>query len=583
MPVNNTANAATPRPKADDYDRQGRQQLALLAAAAVGGFLLLLFVLSSFARLSGGGGNGPGIDVDGSRISISLREEPPQLDSTKATDKVSGMVLGHVMEGLLRYDENNRLSGGVAERWDIAEQEATFWLREDARWSNGDPITAHDFVFAWQTVVNPKTASEYAFIMYAVNNAEAISRGELPVTDLGVRALDDRTLLVTLAKPIAYLEKLVAFTTFYPVQQAFHEATAGRYGADADTLLYSGKFTIERWVHGAQMRLVKNPHYWAADRVRLNVIDIPYITSDVSATLNLFKDGALAYTGLAAENLPDALNQRWDLNRFMDGSVFYIEFNHRPGRLTTNRHLRRAMQLVNDPSELVYKVLKAPGYLPGESLFPVWLRGVDGFLRQEQPAPTQTVDIAAARRELALAKQELGVTELPPLVLLSGDNPISNIQAEYYQDLFRRTLGLELRIDKQIFKQRLAKMTSGEFDLVLGGWGPDFDDPLTFGDLFASWNLNNRGRYNNPELDALVGVAQGSMEPTERNAAFGAIQQILFDDAVLLYNYERGVVYVTDPRLKGIVRRQAGFDPDFTNAYIDDAASPAASALGAGS
>ena len=548
---------------------EGRGQLLWLGLGALGAFLALLFLLSGLASLTGGGTMSPGVDLDARAITLALREEPPQLNSTKATDQVSGMILGHVMEGLLRYDENNRLAPGIAERWELKETSATFWLREDARWSDGSPITAHDFVFAWRQVVDPDTASEYAFILYAVRNGEAINRGELPIEDLGVRAEGDHTLVVNFEQPIAYFEKLVAFVTYQPVKESFYHSTDGRFGADADTLLYSGPFMIDRWVHGAHVRLKKNPTYWNADTIQLDVVDFPYLTSDVNATLNLFKDGSIAYTSLQAENLQDALQQRFELHRFMDGSVFYIEFNHREGRPTTSYHLRRAMQLVNDPDELVYKVLKAPGYLPGESLFPVWLQGAERLLRQEYPAPTATVDIDQARAELELAKKELGVDEIPPLVLLSGDNPISNKQSEYFQDLFRRTLGLEVRIDKQIFKQRLAKMTSGEFDMVLAGWGPDFDDPLTFGDLFASWNLNNRGRYSNPELDKWVRVAQGSLDPKVRANAFGQIQQILFDDAVLLYNYERGLVYVTDPHLKGMVRRAAGHDPDFTYAYLE--------------
>ena len=138
--------------------------------------------------------------------------------------------------------------------------------------------------------------------------------------------------------------------------------------------------------------------------------------------------------------------------------------------------------------------------------------------------------------------------------------------------MLKKNLGIDIKIDKQIFKQRLAKMTSGEFDMVLAGWGPDYDDPLTFGDLFASWNLNNRGRYNNPEFDRQVRIAQNEIDPKTRMDAFGEIQRIIIEDVVILPGYERGLVYVSDPRLKGMVRRQAGADPDFTNAYIVDTA-----------
>jgi oligopeptide transport system substrate-binding protein len=432
------------------------------------------------------------------------------------------------------------------------------------------PVTADDFVFSWRLALDPANASEYAFILFPVKNAEAINKGELPLESLGVTALDSTTLVVEFERPLAYFDKLVAFSTYYPIRRDFYEKTAGSFGSDTQTLLYNGPFVMTRWIHGASLRMEKNPHYWNADRIKVDNLDFAYITSDANATLNLFKDDRIAYASLLAENLNDAMEQGWHIKRFMDGSVFFIEFNHREGRPTDNVNLRKAMQLATDSAELVYKVTKLPGYLPGESLFPVWLMGVDGFLRQEYPAPVAKFDLAQARVHLEKAKRELGVDEIPPLVLLTGDNPISNVQSEYYQQVFKKNLGLTLKIDKQIFKQRLAKMLSGDFDLVLAGWGPDYDDPLTFGDLFASWNMNNRGRYNNPELDKLVRIAQTSQDTRTRMDAFGAIQRIIFDDVVILPNYERGVTYVTQPRMRGMVRRAVGPDPDFTNAYIVD-------------
>ena len=556
----------------DALSRTAVKQLAWLAVLATAGFILLMGLLSWASELTGSGpGTLSGIDAETGTVTLVLVEEPPQLDSTRATDSVSILILGHVMEGLLRYDEHNRLAAGVAERWDLRENGATFWLREDARWSDGEPVTAHDFVFAWQTALDPATASEYAFILYPLKNAEAINTGQAFRDQLGARALSDLVLEVELERPTAHFSKLAAFSTYLPIREDFYRARDGRYGSDAVDLLYNGPFQMTRWVHGAHVRLEKNPHYWDRDRVRLNVLDMPYVTSDTSAAVNLFKDGAIATTGLDAEALDNALKLRWNISRHRDGVVFYLDFNFRPERITNNYNLRRALQLVNDPSELVYKVIKIPGYQPGVSLFPAWLNGVDSLFRQEYPPPTTQPNVEEARRHLALAKQELGVDEIPPLILLTGDSPFSNKHAEYYQNLVMRTLGLEVKIDKQIFKQRLAKMTSGDFDMVAAGWGPDFDDPLTFADLYASWNLNNRGLYNNPELDRLVRVAQNSLDPKTRMDAFGEIQKIIHEDVVLLPNYERGVVYVQDPRLRGVVRRVVGTNPDYTNAYIVDA------------
>ena len=152
---------------------------------------------------------------------------------------------------------------------------------------------------------------------------------------------------------------------------------------------------------------------------------------------------------------------------------------------------------------------------------------------------------------------------------LTGDNAVSNIQAEWVQASLKKHLDLDIRIDKQIFKQRLAKMTAGEFDMVLAGWGPDYDDPLTFGDLFASWNLNNRGRYASDAMDGFISQVQDSVDPATRMRLFAQIQQLVYDDVVILPMYERGVTYVVHPRLKGMKRRVIGPQVDFTNAYIE--------------
>ena len=554
----------------DPISRAALRQLVVLGALSVVGFAALLGVLGWASSLTGSGAAAlPAIDFATGTITTSIRDEPPNLDSTRMTDAYSIMISGHVIEGLLRYDANANLEPGVAERWDIGTSGATFWLREDALWSDGKPVTAHDFVFAWRKAVDPATASQYAFILYPVKYGEAINRGELPPERLGVRAVSDRVLEVEFENPIAYFDKLVAAQTYLPVREDFYLSRQGRYAADAEDLLYNGPFLITRWVHGASLRMEKNPTYWNRDAVRLNVIDIAYMTRDAVARLNLFQDGRVVDVDyLPGEALDQVLQQRWPLRRYNDGSIWFLQVNHRPGLVTANYHFRRALQLANDPGELVYKVLKTPSYTVAESLFPSFIRGENGLFRQEHPPPTVQTDLVAAREHLELAKRELGIDEFPPLMFLSDDTPTAITHSEYVQEYMRRNLGLELRIDRQNFRQRLAKQEAGEFDISLYGWSSDYDDPLSFGDLFASWNLNNHGEYNNPALDAQVRIAQQSLDTHVRFAAFAEIQRILIEDAVIIMGYERGVMYVQDPRLKGVARRAQGASTDYTRAYI---------------
>ncbi|MXX05211.1 MAG: peptide ABC transporter substrate-binding protein [Gammaproteobacteria bacterium] len=548
------------------------RQLALYALYVVLGLIAAVWLLGLAANGTGSAVTGGAIDAENNAITFALRSEPPQLDYGRATDSTSITVLFHTMEGLLTYNDEMALIPGVAERWEIREDGATFWLREDARWSNGEPVTAHDFVFAWRRVQDPATASAYAFIMYPVKNAEAINRGDLPRETLGVRAVGDRILEVEFEQPTPYFDKLVAFVTFYPVNEAFFESADGRFGADADMLLYNGPYLMTEWVHSASMRWERNPDYWGEHKGFIDTINVGYITDDVNARLNLFKDGQIADTQLTPQMLGEAMERRWQIDRSMDGTVFFLQLNFREDRITANRNFRKALLLAQDPVEFVYKALKEPSYMPAVSLFPYWIRGAEDYFRQEHPPIPHEYNVARAREHLELARQELGLEEFPPIHLLADDSPLGSISSEYFQAVYARNLGLEMRIDKQIFKQRLAKMDAGDFDIVVSGWGPDYDDALTFGDLFSSWNLNNRGRYSSPEMDALIRIAQSELDPVRRMEAFAEIQDLVHEDVVIVPMYERGWSFVVDPRLKGFKRRSVGPEVDYTYAWIDDQA-----------
>jgi len=541
------------------------QQLAVLGVGSVVAIGLIMALLS---WASGGTGAAAGVDAATGAITLVLDTEPPQMNSSISSDAISARVLGHLMEGLTRQDAQGALVPGVAERWEITEKGATFWLRADARWSDGKPVTAHDFVFAWRNTVNPQSASEYANIMFGIRNAQDISSGKLPITALGATAVSDRELRIEFAQPVPYFARLMAFTVFYPIREDFYRSTQGRYASSANTLLYNGAYRMDIWTHGAQIRMVKNQQYWNRDIIKINVIDFAYFTSDNNTIINLFRDGKIAMAEIGQENIEQAQLQGWNINSFSEGALFYVEFNHRPGRITANKNFRKAIQYTLDSSEEVNQVIKIPGYLPGKSLFPVWLDGVEGKFRTEYPVREVTPDLEKARYHLELARKELGLERFPPIMLLTGDTPVSTRVSEYYQETLKQSLGLEIRIDVQIFKQRLAKMLAGEFDMVMAGWSADYADPLTFGDMFHSSNVQNRGRYKNPELDRQIDIARSSLNVKERMDAFGRIQDIIVEDVVILPEYERGRLYVVDPALTGMERRVTGFDPDFTYARI---------------
>lgn len=507
------------------------------------------------------------ISFEKQEITIALATEPPNLNNLKSTDAESFFILGHVMEGLTRIGKRGKTAPGVAEKWEITKTGATFWLRKDAKWSDGKPVTAHDFEYAWKEVVDPKTASQYAFIMYPIKNAETINKGKMAKAKLGVKAVDNWTLKVEFEKPCGYFLGLTSFGTFLPLRKDYHEKSKEKYASEADRMLYNGPFKLTKWVHGASMRLEKNENYWNKKAIKLNAIDAPYITSDTTARFNLYKDNKIAMVPLDQETIKNALKEKYKLRKFSDGVLFYHEFNFRKGRVTRNKNLRKAIQAAFDPNELVDKVIALPGNLPGYSLFPVWLKGPKTTFRKDYPVKKAKVDVALAKQYYEKAKKELGLKKIS-LTLLAGDSPAASKQAEYFQNLMKKRLGLELKIDKQTFKQRLAKMTTGDFDIVAAGWGPDFDDPMTFADLFASWNENNRGRYSNPTYDKWIRVAQKSADMKTRMDAMAKVQDIVVEDVAILPSYERGIVYVQNKKLKGVVRNVIGADPSYVYARV---------------
>lgn len=509
------------------------------------------------------------VDVAGQSISLAMLTEPPTLHSARATDTISGFVLSHIMEGLLRYGENGELLPGVAERWHIDDKGARFWLRSDALWSDGRPVTARDFVFAWQYALRPETASQYAFILYPIKGAREINEGEKAASTLGVKALSDTELYVEFAEPCPYFLSLTAFKTYMPLREDAIERWGRRYAADVQTMLFNGPFVLETWVHGAELVMAKNPRYWDRQSIRLSRINIPYITSDPGAQFNLFRDGRIALASLDTGLLGEAMKRGYEIRHFHSGALYFLEFNFREGRITANRNFRKAIQYLLDPEVLVNKVIGLPGVLPAYSLFPVNVRGRHQPFREEYPVMKVSQNLAKARRHLENARRELGLSEFPPLVLLAGDSPIASQEAEYYQYLLKRGLGLELRIDQQVFKQRIEKMRRGDFDIVVAAWGPDYDDIMTFADLFASWNDNNRGRYHNPEYDRLVRRAQYTTDPQRRYAAMAALQDLVVDDVPILPTYESAMLYVQHPKLKGVQRLVFGGDPNFRNAWIE--------------
>ena len=511
------------------------------------------------------------IDYDTRTISYFLEAEPPTLDTMDEVTSASAMISGHTFEGLMTYNDKKQLVGGVAKKWEISSDglKYTFYLRKNAKWSDGKTVTAHDFEFAWKEVINPEKASKYVFIMYPLKNAEKANAQKAGLDTVGVKAIDDFTLEVELDQPCGYFLSLTTFVTYMPCRKEFYqEVGKEHYASKPENLLYNGPFEMTSWKHSSSIKLSKNEQYWNKEKVWLEHINFNYLIKDKKALFNLYNDSKICMAYLDDNTVKQAMKNHFTIKKANSGVLAYMEFNHREGRYTSNENFRKAIQYTFNPYEYVFKVVGVPGNKPGHSLFPHWLMGVKNSFRKEYPLTPIVPNPAQAQEYLNKAKQELGVEQFEAITFLISDSPNARKDAEYLQEKLRKTLGLEIKLDVQVFKQRLAKSFRGEFDLLGGGWGPDYNDPMTFGDLFASFNQNNRGRFINEEYDKQIRIAQQETDQKKRMAAFAKCQQIIQDRAGILPMSERGEIYIQHPRLINVIRNVVGPDPVFIYAEI---------------
>ena len=506
------------------------------------------------------------VDAERQWIRIAMTQEPPNLNSIRSTDLVSYFLIGHFQEGLLRYDRRGRLVPGVADSWIVEPLRLTFHLRSDAHWSDGSRVTANDFVATWRRINDPAEAAPFAAIMYPIKNAEAVQKGELPVDQLGVKAIDEQTLLVDLEQPCGYCLNLMPHGTFFPVKADFLAAKGSLYGSEAEHLLANGPFKLSHWVHEGGLKLKKNHHYWNHEAIQLNEIEVAYITADNRTRLNLFRDDQIAYVSLGSDSVRDAIDHSMRLQTFLSGGVSYMTFNHRSGRATANRELRQAVQAIFDGDELVNQVIGIPGYRSTSTLFPRWLGGPNGRFVEDYPPLEVERSQERADQLIATARRKLG--KIPELTLLTVSSPTGTRVAEYFQGFLGQRLGLEVLVDQQSFKQYLNKSRRGAFDFALSSWYPDFGDIVTYADLLGSYNANNRGQFISPDYDRWLERLLRSANSVLRFEAAAELQRIIVDQVPILPMAETASVYLIHPKLKGVTRRVIGQDPDYTYARV---------------
>ncbi len=504
---------------------------------------------------------------------MNLFSEPPSLDPGLSQDNNSFTVLNAAFEGLTRLDTEAQVQPGMAESWKISDdgKTYTFTIREGAQWSNGDPVKASDFEYAWRRVLDPNAeqVAPYAYQLYYIKNAQAFNEGLITdFTEVGVKAEGDHTLVVELENPTPYFLKLTAFFTYYPVHQATVEANPA-WAAEASTFVSNGPFKLNEWLHSELISLVPNENYYAKDEINFTEVRLSMI--DNSATeLGMYETGELDWAGRPIGEIPtDMIPQlREDPESNLQikpiASAYYYVFNTTAQPFASAK-VRKALSMAINRQLIVDEVTKggqqpAFGFVGGVS-------GVSKPYRDEVPDDFFTEDYAEAKKLLAEGLQEQGLTAFPTTTLIHNAGEGHTKVATAITDMWRQNLGIEVKIESQEFGVLLSNRTNLNYQIARAGWGADYDDPMTYIDIFVSTGGNNDTGWKNPAYDELVRSAYAETDAQKRMDYIAEAEKMLMDDMIIMPIYYYTAVWMNRDYVKDVIIDYAG-NIDFNRGHI---------------
>jgi oligopeptide transport system substrate-binding protein len=507
----------------------------------------------------------PGTPGEG-EITINIGSEPPQLFTVTTTDTISFTVIRHVIENLVSLDENDKVAPGVATDWTVSPDGLvyTFNLRQDMKWSNGEPVTANDFVFAWKSLLTPSFAADYAYFGYIFKNGQAYNEGTVGAEELGFKALSDYQLEVTLENPASYFLDTLAFGVFAPLNEKAYNEFGEAYGTDADKMAYNGAYKISSWEHESKLVLEKNPDYYNAANIEVEKINMVMI-NDTNAALNAFKAGEVDVIGLSGDLAALLRAENYPVNTYDDGATFYLEYNLNDPYLQ-NANLRKALTYAVDRQAFVDAILKNSSKAAVSFTAPA-INGLNDKFANEVGALLPTLDVAKAQEYYAKALEELGVDTIQ-LTMISDDSDTAIDNAAFVQEQLRVNLGLEITVESMPFKSRLERMSNKDFSIVFAGWGPDYNDPMTFLDMFETGNGNNHTSYTSEAYDALLDQVRTELDPATRMGYLMDLEKLLMEDLPISPIYWRSRDYVMSGKIASGVVRTAFQDMNYKFAKL---------------
>lgn len=502
-------------------------------------------------------------------LNVTVSEEIPSLDTAKTMDGTSAHVMQNIFEGLYVLDDQDQPIPAVAKSFKRSEdgKKYTFDLRKDAKWSNGDNVTAHDFMFAWKRAITPETASQYASMLFYVKNAKEINKGTMPLDELGVTVINDYKLEVELEQPIPYFLQLLALPIYLPQHESFLKEQGKNYALEPSNLLYNGPFILEKWKHEQEFLLKKNATYWDQKKVKLDEINFQ-IVKDTMTAVNLYEAGNLDRVPINSQFV-DKYKGNKELHMSSDSGIAMLRFNEKNNALA-NKKVRQSISLALNKEDFVAHFINN-GAKPASGLVPAGhINEETGKDFRKENGNLSSYDVQNAKKIWEEAKKELGVEQVN-FEFLTFEQDNAKRMAEYIKgDLEKNLQGLTIQIKQQPFKQKLQLEQTGDYDITMANWGPDYKDPISYLELFTTGNQNNKMNYSNSRYDELIKKAKTDfvLEPEKRWEALLDAEQVLLEDAAVAPLYHIGSAYVQKDYVKGIEKHQFGGVYTYKNAYI---------------
>ena len=543
---------------------------AVLALLMAGTMMLGVVGCGSSSDTAGSGSATTGTESTGSDtaaagssdMNVMLETPVESLDPQQATDGTSFEVIADYTDGLMQMDADGQAVPAIGESYDLSDDGLTytFHLRSDAKWSNGTPVTAADFVFAWQRAVDPAVASEYAYMLSdigQIKNAAEIIAGDMDKSELGVTAVDDTTLQVELNVPVSYFLSLMYFPTFYPVNEEFFNSCGDTFATSPETTLSNGAFILDSYEPAATaFHLTKNADYYDAGRVQLSGLNYQVIQDSQQALMS-YQTGALDTTLVNGEQV-DQVKDDPEFKTVGAGYLWYVSPNMDAVPELANLNVRLALTMAIDRDAITGDVLKdgsAPTYTAVPPEFAAGPDGSDFSADQEKFADVCTCDATSAADYWTKGLEELGITELSLDMVVDADDAPQKV-AQVLKEQWETTLpGLTVNLVVEPKKQRVQDMQDGNYQLGLTRWGPDYADPMTYLGMWVSGNSNNYGLWSNADYDAIIDECTTGDLCTDAEGRWERLydaEQIVMDEAVIFPLYTQCNAEMLSSKVTGV-------------------------------